>query len=84
MMKNDVKILLAEDDMNLGNLLADYLKAKGFHTVLASNGEEAFNVFVKGNYNLCLLDVMMPVKDGLISSCSYDGKRKTGIPQLPW
>jgi len=64
MMKNDVKILLAEDDMNLGNLLADYLKAKGFHTVLASNGEEAFNVFVKGNYNLCLLDVMMPVKDG--------------------
>lgn len=63
-MKNDVKILLAEDDMNLGNLLADYLKAKGFHTVLASNGEEAFNLFVKGNYNLCLLDVMMPVKDG--------------------
>ena len=63
-MSKDVKILLAEDDNNLGNLLCDYLKAKGYHTVLAANGEEAFNLFAKGVYNLCLLDVMMPVKDG--------------------
>ena len=63
-MGKDIKILLAEDDTNLGSLLCDYLKAKGYHTVLASNGEEAFNLFVKGAYNLCLLDVMMPVKDG--------------------
>lgn len=63
-MSKDVKILLAEDDNNLGNLLCDYLKAKGYHTVLAANGEEAFNLFIKGAYNLCLLDVMMPVKDG--------------------
>lgn len=62
-MKN-IKILLAEDDANLGNLLCDYLKAKGYHTVLAANGEEAFNLFAKGVYNLCLLDVMMPIKDG--------------------
>ena len=62
-MKN-IKILLAEDDNNLGNLLCDYLKAKGYHTVLAANGEEAFNLFAKGTYNLCLLDVMMPIKDG--------------------
>lgn len=62
-MKN-IKILLAEDDTNLGNLLCDYLKAKGYHTVLAANGEEAFNLFAKGVYNLCLLDVMMPIKDG--------------------
>lgn len=59
-----IKILLAEDDTNLGKLLCDYLNAKGYHTVLAANGEEAFNLFVKGSYNLCLLDVMMPVKDG--------------------
>lgn len=58
------KILLAEDDVNLGNLLSDYLKAKGYETVLASNGDEAFNLFAKGSYNLCLFDVMMPVKDG--------------------
>lgn len=63
-MQKNTKILLAEDDTNLGNLLCDYLKAKGFHTVLAANGEEAFNMFAKGTYNLCLLDVMMPVKDG--------------------
>jgi DNA-binding response OmpR family regulator len=63
-MKKNIKILLAEDDTNLGNLLCDYLKAKGYHTVLAANGEEAFNLFAKGSYNLCLLDVMMPIKDG--------------------
>lgn len=63
-MSKNIKILLAEDDANLGNLLCDYLKAKGYHTVLAANGEEAFNLFAKGSYNLCLLDVMMPIKDG--------------------
>ena len=63
-MQKNIKILLAEDDTNLGTLLCDYLKAKGFHTVLAANGEEAFNLFAKGTYNLCLLDVMMPIKDG--------------------
>ncbi|MBE7442689.1 MAG: response regulator transcription factor [Flavobacteriales bacterium] len=63
MMKN-TKILLAEDDVNLGNLLCDYLKAKGYDTVLASNGDEAFNLFAKGGFNLCLFDVMMPIKDG--------------------
>jgi two-component system, OmpR family, response regulator len=63
-MQKNIKILLAEDDSNLGNLLCDYLKAKGYHTVLAANGEEAFNLFAKGTYNLCLLDVMMPIKDG--------------------
>jgi len=63
-MQKDIKILLAEDDANLGNLLCDFLKAKGYHTVLAANGEEAFNLFAKGVYNLCLFDVMMPIKDG--------------------
>ena len=63
-MQKNIKILLAEDDINLGNLLTDYLKAKGFHAVLAANGEEAFNFFAKGSYDLCLLDVMMPIKDG--------------------
>lgn len=63
-MSKNIKILLAEDDANLGNLLCDYLKAKGYYTVLAANGEEAFNLFAKGTYNLCLLDVMMPIKDG--------------------
>lgn len=63
-MKNSTKILLAEDDVNLGNLLSDYLRAKGYDTVLASNGNEAFNFFAKGGFDLCLFDVMMPIKDG--------------------
>ncbi|HTL83430.1 MAG TPA: response regulator transcription factor, partial [Bacteroidia bacterium] len=57
-------ILLAEDDPNLGHLLQEYLNAKGFETVLATNGKEGFDQFRKGTFDLCLLDVMMPVKDG--------------------
>lgn len=58
------KILLAEDDPNLGNLLKEYLEAKGYDTVLAVNGKEGFEQFTKNQFHLCLLDVMMPVKDG--------------------
>lgn len=59
-----IKILLAEDDDNLGNLLREYLEAKGYITSWAKNGKEGFDLFKKGTYNLCLLDVMMPLKDG--------------------
>jgi DNA-binding response OmpR family regulator len=58
------RILLAEDDPNLGNLLQEYLDAKGYETVLAINGKEGFDQFRKASFDLCLLDVMMPVKDG--------------------
>ncbi|MDR3095359.1 MAG: response regulator transcription factor [Bacteroidales bacterium] len=58
------KILLAEDDENLGDLLKNYLKAKMFETDWFDNGESAFEGFRKGRYDLCLIDVMMPVKDG--------------------
>ena len=59
-----IKILLAEDDPNLGILLEEYLQAKGYAVTLAVNGKEAFDVFCKHSYDLCLLDVMMPLKDG--------------------
>jgi DNA-binding response OmpR family regulator len=58
------KILLAEDDPNLGLLLEEYLQAKGYAVTLAVNGKEAFDMFCKHSYDLCLLDVMMPLKDG--------------------
>ncbi|HLG04435.1 MAG TPA: response regulator transcription factor [Bacteroidia bacterium] len=58
------RVLLAEDDPNLGKLLQEYLDAKGFETVLAINGKDAFEQFRKNNFDLCLLDVMMPIKDG--------------------
>lgn len=63
-MQLKTKILLAEDDTNLGNLLKEYLEAKGYRVVLAKNGKEAFDVFKKEQFDICLLDVMMPVKDG--------------------
>jgi DNA-binding response OmpR family regulator len=59
-----ISILLAEDDRNLGNLLREYLEAKGHHVALAANGKEAYDLFAKERFDLCLLDVMMPVKDG--------------------
>lgn len=58
------KILLAEDDSNLGNLLKEYLEAKNYETSWAKNGKEGFDLFKKTSYDLCLLDVMMPLKDG--------------------
>lgn len=59
------KILLVEDDPNLGMLLQDYLKLKGkFDVVLAKDGEEGLKSFTKDQFDLCILDVMMPKKDG--------------------
>ncbi len=58
------KILLAEDDVNLGSLLMQYLNAKGFETDLFPDGEQAYKGYVKDKYDICILDVMMPKKDG--------------------
>ncbi|WP_443945341.1 response regulator transcription factor [Pedobacter sp. AW1-32] len=59
------KILLVEDDPNLGLLLQDYLQLKGkFDVVLCTDGEEGLRSFNKQNFDLCILDVMMPKKDG--------------------
>lgn len=59
------KILLVEDDPNLGLLLQDYLQLKGkFDVMLCTDGEEGLRAFNKQNFDLCILDVMMPKKDG--------------------
>ncbi|MGE0567183.1 MAG: response regulator transcription factor [Bacteroidia bacterium] len=59
------QILLVEDDPSLGPLLQEYLDAKGFETKLAEDGQKGSEAFFKGSYDLVLLDVMMPIKDGL-------------------
>jgi len=64
-METKAKLLLAEDDENLGLLLKEYLIAKGFDTDLFGDGELAYAGFKKNDYNLCVLDVMMPKKDGI-------------------
>lgn len=59
------KILLVEDDPNLGLLLQDYLQIKGnFEVVLCADGEEGLKAFGKQPFDICILDVMMPKKDG--------------------
>ena len=59
-----VRILLCEDDENLGMLLREYLLAKGYDAVLCNDGEEGYREFLRSKYNLCVFDVMMPKKDG--------------------
>ncbi|KOH45526.1 transcriptional regulatory protein rprY [Sunxiuqinia dokdonensis] len=56
---------MAEDDENLGLLLKEYLIAKGYDTDLYGDGEVAYNGFKKNQYSLCILDIMMPKKDGM-------------------
>ena len=64
MENNIVKILLAEDDENLGSLLKEYLNAKGYSTFLYPDGEAAWNAFDKNDYDMCIIDIMMPKMDG--------------------
>ena len=63
-MEETIKILLCEDDENLGMLLREYLQAKGYSTVLCPDGEQGFKEFTKNKYDIAVLDVMMPKKDG--------------------
>ena len=63
-MEEKLRILLCEDDENLGMLLREFLQAKGYAADLFSDGESGYKAFLKGKYDLCVLDVMMPKKDG--------------------
>jgi DNA-binding response OmpR family regulator len=59
------RILLAEDDTNLGSLLRNYLDAKDYETTLFMTGRSALEAFSAGLFDLCILDIMMPEMDGL-------------------
>ena len=64
MSEEKTRLLLAEDDENLGSLLKEYLQAKSYDTHWLTDGEKAYNSFKKNKYEICILDIMMPVKDG--------------------
>jgi len=64
-MKSNKKILLVEDDPNFGRILKDYLTINNYEVLLAVNGIEGFEKFNKSEFDLCILDIMMPFKDGL-------------------
>ena len=58
------KVLLAEDDLSLGYVIKDNLEQEGYQVVLCPDGEEALHYFQKEEFDVCLLDVMMPNRDG--------------------
>lgn len=59
-----MKILLAEDDIDFGNILSQYVSLSGFEVTLARNGREAWDMFHASRPDMCVLDVMMPEMDG--------------------
>lgn len=63
-MPNKSKVLLAEDDLTLGYVIKDNLVDAGYDVVLCADGQAALDKFNKDNFDICLLDVMMPNKDG--------------------
>ena len=63
-MEEKLRILLCEDDENLGMLLREYLQAKGYIAELCTDGEAGYEAFLKNKFDICVLDVMMPKKDG--------------------
>ena len=63
-MEDKQRILLCEDDESLGMLLREYLQAKNYDADLCLDGEAGYRAFCKNQYDLCVLDVMMPRKDG--------------------
>jgi DNA-binding response OmpR family regulator len=83
MIKNKIKtrLLLAEDDFNLGSLLQDYLEMEGFEVKLCRDGEEALEAFKEKLFDLCIFDVMMPKKDGFLLAKEIRVNNKT-IPIL--
>ena len=72
-MKKEIKVLLVEDDSNLGSITSDYLKAKGFNCTWEINGELGYREFVKNQYDIVILDVMMPIKDGFSTAVDIRG-----------
>ncbi|MCF8228327.1 MAG: response regulator transcription factor [Bacteroidales bacterium] len=81
-MKNrKINVLLAEDDKNLGTILKSYLEAKGFPTTLTVDGQEAYEAFQKDTFDFCIIDIMMPVKDGF-SLAKDIRKENKSIPIL--
>lgn len=64
MKSQNIKILLVEDDENLGFILKDYLELIGYEVDLQKNGNAGYTSFLTKKFDLCILDIMLPLKDG--------------------
>ncbi|MDB4144589.1 response regulator transcription factor [Flavobacteriaceae bacterium] len=76
MKNNDKNILLVEDDVNFGTILNDFLKLHSYNVTLAKNGIEGLEKFKKNSFGLCILDVMLPFKDGFTLAKEIRGLNK--------
>jgi len=74
-----MKILLAEDDRDFGNILLQYITLNGFEVILATDGLKALELYKESHPDLCILDVMMPEMDGF----SVGEKIKQQTPKMP-
>jgi DNA-binding response OmpR family regulator len=74
-----MKVLLAEDDRDFGNILSQYISISGFEVTLARDGKEAWDLFSQAKPDLCVLDVMMPEMDGF----TLGEKIKQAHPEIP-
>jgi DNA-binding response OmpR family regulator len=74
-----MKVLLAEDDRDFGNILSQYVSISGFDVTLARDGKEAWDLFQKDKPDICVLDVMMPEMDGF----TLGEKIKEAQPEVP-
>ncbi|MGL1887116.1 MAG: response regulator transcription factor [Reichenbachiella sp.] len=73
------RILLVEDDVNLGFVIKDNLSLRGYDVELYDNGKEAYSDYLQNQYDLCLLDIMLPQMDGL----ELGRKIRKDNPQIP-
>ncbi len=80
-MTEQIKVLLVEDDPNLGTLLNEYLKVKGYSVEHAVDGEEGLKAFNAGSFDFIILDVMMPKMDGF-SLAENIRKKNDAVPLL--
>lgn len=75
--RKKIRILIAEDDSNLNTLLCDYLTMLGYTVTSTRDGNETLNQFQQYNFDLCLLDVMMPRMDGITLASEIRRKNAT-------
>ncbi|HUS86079.1 MAG TPA: response regulator transcription factor [Bacteroidales bacterium] len=75
-----MKVLIAEDDIDFGNILSQYVSISGFEVTLTRNGKEAWESFSTGKPDICVLDVMMPEMDGF----TLAEKIKQSEPEMPF
>jgi DNA-binding response OmpR family regulator len=74
-----MKVLIAEDDRDFGNILTQYISISGFNVTLGRDGKEAWELFNKDKFDICVLDVMMPEMDGF----TLAEKIKEAQPDVP-